>query len=308
MSRYLERAEHTARLLDVNLVLMLDQPPAIAALRWERLFSSLVVDPPADGVDDVRRIVETLTFDRTSRSSIMGSLGAARDCARQVRQQLSSETWEQLNRVYLRMSRTAIDDVWNAEPHAFFRDVQDGTHLIQGVADATMSRGEGWHFMQLGRFIERAGATAALIDAHRDLLDSNERVPGVSAYLDWIGLLKSRSAFEAYCQAYTADLRPDRIAEFLLLDPEFPRSARFAAAMVGTALRAIASSTASRKSEQVERSAGRLRAMLDYAHVDEILAGGAHAFAGDIQRLCAQVHGAIHESYFAPPLETILAS
>lgn len=308
MSRYLERAEHTARLVDVNLVLMLDQAQSGADGRWERLFASLTIPLPEGGADDARTVMESLTFDRSSRTSIAGALEAARDNARQVRQQISTELWEQLNRLYLGVSRASIETVWNAEPHTFLRAVQDGTHLVQGVADATMPRGEGWHFMQLGRFVERANATAALIDAHRELLDTGENPPGVNEYLDWLGLLKARSAFEAYCQAYTADLRPDRIAEFLLLDAEFPRSARFSAAEVRSALRAIAQATGSRKSEQVERPAGRLQALLAYAHIDEIVAGGAHSFAKDIQSLCAQIHRAIHEAYFAPPLETVLAS
>ena len=308
MSRHLERVEHTARLLDVNLVLMLDQPVGVEDRRWERMLGCLPVSSLGDIGDDARTITDRLTFDRSDRGTIMGALGAARDNARQVRQEISSELWEQLNRLFLRISRSGIDDVWNAEPHAFFRSIQDGTHMIQGVADATMSRGEGWHFMQLGRFLERSYATATLIQANCALLGSRNQVPGVNAYLDWIGLLKSRSGFEAYCQVYTASLRPDRIVEYLLLNPEFPRSVRYSAGRVATALRLIAQSTGSRRGELVERCAGRLRALVDYAHVDEVMADGVEPFVRHIQSLCDQIHSAIHESYFTPPLETVLAS
>jgi len=307
MSRHLERAEHTARLLDVNLILMLDQPSEPEA-RWDRFFRCLSMEPGEHGGVDARRIAERLTFDLEEPSSVVSLLGSARDNARQVRQQLSTETWEQLNRLYLRIRRTRSEDVWNTQTHAFFRGVMDGAHLVLGTAEATMSRGEGWHFMQLGRFLERATATAALVDAHSDLLASRGDAPGVSDYLDWIGLLKSRTGFEAYCQTFTADFRPDRIAEFLLLDPVFPRSARFAATMMHSSLRSIASATGSRRADVVERIAGRLRALLDYGDLDEILQTGIRPFARDIRSLCTQVHDSIHESYFTPPLETVLAS
>ena len=197
MGRYLERAEHTARLLDANLVLMLDQRPEFADKRWERVFACLQVAPPAGVTGDARRIAERLTFDRDSRASILGSLGMARDNARQVRRDLSSELWEHVNRLYLTVSKSDVDGVWLGEPHAFYRTVQDGAFLVQGAADATLTRGEAWHFLQLGRHIERAVATAVLIDAHDDVLSPQGSVPGVADYLDWIGILKSRTAFEA---------------------------------------------------------------------------------------------------------------
>src|SRR4051794_11099417 len=103
MSRYLERAEHAARLIDANLVLMLDQTPAAGPERWGRLFASLGVAPPAEGADNVRDITAALTFDRSRRSSIASYVAAARDNARQVREQISSEMWEQLNRLYLQV-------------------------------------------------------------------------------------------------------------------------------------------------------------------------------------------------------------
>jgi uncharacterized alpha-E superfamily protein len=309
MSRYLERAEHTARLVDANLILMLDQPAASAGQRWERLLASLGIAPPADGAPGARAITEALTFDRSVSTSIVGALGAARDNARQVREQLSSEMWEHLNRLYLRVNRASIDQIWSAEPHAFFRGVKEGAHLIQGVSDATMNHGEGWHFLQLGRFIERAGATATLIDVHFGAFEgTREELDGVGGYLDWVGFLKSKTAFEAYCQVYTADLRPDCIAEFLLLDPQFPHAVRFAAGRIQAALGEIAHATGARGSGQVERLAGRLRAMLDYAQIDEIMTNGLHVYLAEIGSLCAQIHTAVHRSYFAPPLESVLAS
>jgi uncharacterized alpha-E superfamily protein len=309
MSRYLERAEHTARLIDANLVLMLDQSPGAGSQRWGRLFASLGAAPPAEGGDNARAITQALTFDRANHSSIVSCVGAARDNARQVREQISTEMWEQLNRFYLQMSRAGIDEIWNGETHTFFREVKEGAHLFLGITEATMSRGEGWHFMQLGRFIERAGATTALLDTHFSaFLEAQSRGGETNAYLDWVGFLKSRTAFEAYCQVYTADLQPVRIAEFLLLNTEFPYTVRFAAGMIKAALQAIARLTSTRDDGQAERLAGRLRATLDYAQIDEIMAAGLHTYLEHIQSQCAQIHATIHKRYITPSLETVFGA
>jgi uncharacterized alpha-E superfamily protein len=308
MSRYLERAEHAARLIDVNLVLMLDQDPALASERWERLFRSLDAAPP-DGTLNARSITAALGFDHSTRQSIMGALEAARFNARQVREQLSSEMWEQLNLLYLQVSGTNIDDIWDVQPHAFFRSTKEGVQLFHGIAEATIRQGEGWHWMQLGRFIDRAAATARLLDVHfSEWNDATTGQNGMATYLDWVGLLKSRTAFEAYCQVYTADLRPRSIAEFLLLDPEFPHTLRFSVNMIHAALHAIARAANNRRDAQAERLAGRLRAMLEYTSIDEIMADGIHEYLSEVQELCSQIHSRVHHTYLAPPLEAVLES
>ncbi len=307
MSRYLERAEHTARLIDVNVVLMLDQSPAQATERWTRLLTSLHTPPPEYGADDPRAITGLLAFDHSNRTSIIASIEAARNNARQVRELISSEMWEQINHLFLRISRANIDDIWNTQPHAFFRSVRDGTHLFQGIADATMSRGEGWQFMEVGRFIERASKTAALLDTYfPDYLRERERRDYVSDYLDWVGLLKSRTAFEAYCQVYTADVRPERIAEFLLLNADFPHTVRFSVERIHAGLEAIGRANRTRNAGAVERLAGRMRAELEYAQIDDIMVGDMHAYLRNIEDRCDEIHAMVHQIYHAPPLESIL--
>lgn len=307
MSRYLERAEHTARLVDVNLTQMLDQTPTAAEQRWERLLASLHIELPVDLAGDGYRIAQALTFDATVPASIVACIATARENARQVRQQISTEMWEQLNRLSLRVRHTSMDAVWNAEPHEFFQAVKEGSHLFQGITDATMSHGEGWQFIQIGRSIERAQATAATLGVNdRALRLAHRASSDESTYLEWVALLKSFSAFEAYCQVYTADVHPDQIAEFVLLNEEFPRSVRFAATTVEAALHAIGRATGSRGAARAERLAGRLRAALDYAQVEEIIADNFHAYLDTIQRQCAQIHVAIHQVYIDYPIDTAL--
>jgi len=309
MSRYLERAEHTARLIDVQLNQMLDQAGGESNLRWRRLLHSLRTPPPQGDVD-AYSVTQALTFDASSTSSIASCIAAARENARQVREQISSEMWEQLNHLFLQVKGTSMEQMWFAEPHKFLNSVKEEIYLFQGLTDATMSHSEGWHFIRIGRFLERATATAALLDTHFSVFlteqteDENEPLD----YLSWIGLLRSCASFEAYCKVYTAVIRPAHIAEFLLLNSEAPRSIRFACAMMQGALQAITKATNARNSGRVERLIGRLRASLDYYQIEEILGGDMHEYLESIQRQCALIHSGLYQAYIAYPIEVALTS
>lgn len=322
MSRYLERAEHTARLLDLNLHQMLDQYPSAVGNRWEVLLRSLrtkapgAEPAPTNGAAvaaapeplDAYRLTNTLTFDQANGGSIVACISHARENARQVREQISSEMWEQLNRLSLEVRGTSMDQIWQSEPHEFFQSVKDSAHLFSGVTEATMSRGEGWQFIQLGRYIERAGATAALLDVHlTPLIERSHEEADPLDYLALVSILKSCTAFEAYCQVYTAYVQPNSIAEFLLLSDECPRSVRFAVDKMQTALQDIAKATGAGKSGRADRLAGRLRAQLEYGQVDEIIADNLHSFLENVQGLCGQMHAAVTQSYISYPIETALA-
>jgi uncharacterized alpha-E superfamily protein len=304
MSRYLERAEHTARLIDVDLQLRLDQSPEAGSGRWLRLLRAVDAPAPADGILDAATLMHVLTLDRTNSSSILSCIAAARENLRQVREQCSTEMWEQLNRLYLQVQNPNTSE---SNSYVLFRAVQEGSHLFQGVTDSTMSHGEGWQYIQLGRFVERTDALARLIGTHFAAL--NEPVDQVESaeYLEWVGLLKSCAAFEAYCKTFTAELRPLRVAEFLLLNPEFPHSVRFSVDMVYVGLTAIAEFT-ERKADEPERLAGRLRATLRFSQIDEIMASGAGHYVNSVRWQCAQIHSAIHQVYFDYSVESALVS
>ena len=306
MSRYLERAEHTARLIDVDLQLQLDQSPGADAGRSLRLLAASHIETLAAANDDSMSLSHMLTFDRSNPSSIVSCLACARENLRQVREQCSSEMWEQLNRLYLKIVNTTPTDSLNA--HGFYRAVQEGAHLFQGVTDTTMSHGQGWHYIQLGRYVERTDALATVIGTHFSFLPHfvNQAVES-EEYLEWVGLLKSCAAFEAYCKAYTADLRPLRVAEFLLLNAELPHSVLFSIDMVHVALQAIARLT-DRRADEAIRVMGRLRATLGYSNIDEIMANGATNYMNNIRAQCAQVHTAIQQIYFDYPVESAMAS
>src|SRR5580658_4589903 len=306
MSRYLERAEHTARLIEVDLQLRLDQSPESGAGRWRRVLDALHAPVPEEGKVDATSLTQILTLDRTNPSSILSCVAAARENLRQVREQCSTEMWEQLNRLYLQVTSTTASEAW-LHSHVFFRAVQEGAHLFQGVTDSTMSHGEGWQYIQLGRYVERTDTLAQLIGTHFGRLSHPlDQAVESEEYLEWVGLLKSCAAFEAYCKAYTAELRPLRVAEFLLLNPEFPHSVRFSVDRIHAALSAIAELT-ERKEEQPVRLAGRLRATLRFSQIDEIMTSGANAYVESVRQQCGQAHTAIHQIYFDYPVESALA-
>jgi len=308
MSRYLERAEHTARLIDVDLQLRLDQSPESSTGRWLRLIDSLQIPPSLTGEVDADRLVHTVAFNRMNPSSIISCIALARENLRQVREQCSTEMWEQLNRLYLQVMSSPREEAWILQSHLFFRSVQEGAHLFHGVTDSTMAHGEGWHYIQLGRFVERTDTLSALIGTYFGRLPHPPDLAVEGAeYLEWVGLLKSCAAFEAYCKAYSAELRPQRVAAFLLLDSEFPHSIRFSVDSIHAALRMIGELTA-RKTTLPVRIAGRLRAGLSFSQIEEIMAEGVHGYLNNVRSQCAQAHAAIQQIYFDYPIESALVA
>jgi uncharacterized alpha-E superfamily protein len=216
--------------------------------------------------------------------------------------------WEQLNRLFLQVKSTASDEVGLRDSYAFFRTVQEGAHLFQGVTDSTMSHGEGWYYIQLGRYIERTDSVARLIGAHFSRLPHPlDQAVESEEYLEWVALLKSCAAFQAYCKAHTAELRPLRVAEFLLLNSSFPHSVAFSVDRMHAAMTAIADLT-ERKADQPVRIAGRLLATLSFSQIDEIMASGAIAYVDSIRWQCTQAHTSIQQVYFDYPVEAALVA
>jgi uncharacterized alpha-E superfamily protein len=317
MSRYLERAEHATRLLDVNLNLMLDESPASAERRWERVLLALGNPRDIKWTGDPYTLTHELTFDTSHKGSILSCIIAARENSRHVREQISTEQWHRLNSLYLEVTRPQMQSDVRAEAllssteqqTEFLQRVMEAVHQFQGVTDSTMSHGEGWQFIQVGRYIERASATAMLVEAyHKDLWAPHDHLPEGNEYLDWMGLLRSATAFEAYCKVYTADLTPERILEFLLLDEEFPHSLRFSIDSLQHALDAIQRESGKQRTVQLSRLAGRLQASLSFSRVDDILDQDVIAYLRSIQSQCRQIHETIFEMYVDYSIQAALAS
>jgi uncharacterized alpha-E superfamily protein len=252
-------------------------------------------------------IARQLSLDRTHASSIMTSVRLARDNARQVRELISTEMWGQLNRQYLKLNAHDIHQIWAAQPVPFLRQTADDLLLFAGITDSTMRHGEGWHFIQLGRYIERAQLVSRLLDLHFGALPDD--VPGPvrpPRYFEWITLLKQATAFEAYCKVYTADVQPAQIAEFLIFDSEFPHSIRFAVDRVQEELGHLGPGGVIGRRAQAERLAGRLKASLDYGQVDELMTGDIDGFLRNIQAVCKQIHQAVYDAFIGYGVDELL--
>jgi len=286
------------------LNLMLERGSQSEDLDWARVGRSLGMELGEDEDQwSAEGLSQALLHDASNRCSIVALIAAARENARQVREQISSEMWEQLNRLFHAVRRSS-PEVWDARE--FLQSIKEGAHLFQGITDSTMTHGEGWQFIQAGRYIERAAAVSTLVGAHFREFHQPAQAGAERVYLEWIGLLRSCTAFEAYCKAYTADIKPERIAEFLVLHPTFPHSIRFSAEALETAMKEIGREAGSRRAARVERIAGRLRATLGFGQIDEIMTSGLESYLQEILRQCGQVHSALYQTYISYPIEAAL--
>lgn len=308
MSRYLERAENTVRQLDVTLSLLLDTSSTSAETRWQRLLAALGNPPGLIWTGDPDELTRTLIFNPAQPSSVTNCINSARENARQVREEISSEQWQRINRLYHQMHSPQAQSQFRSNMNDFLATVVDGIHLFKGVSDTTMIHGEGWQFIRLGRYLERAYATATLLEVYQEsLLNLPEREHSGYQYLELVGLLRCCTSFEAYCQVYTADLTPDRILEFLLLNRDFPHALRYSIEGVRQALDAIQRTGGRRPPDELLATAGRLHSMLRYTTIEEILDGSPGRFLHSIREQCLRIHELIYRYYVQYSIQSALA-
>ena len=308
MSRYLERAENNVRQLDVTMSLLLDASETSPETRWKRLLNSLGSTEDLPEIGDVDTMARTLVFDSDFGASVTTCLNAARENARQVREEISTEQWQRLNRLYHQIHSPHAQAQFRGNINDFMASIVDGIHLFKGVSDTTMIHGEGWQFIRLGRYLERAFATATLLEVHQEsLLDLQEREHSGYQYLELVGLLRSCTSFEAYCQVYSADLTPDQILEFLLLNQEFPHALRYTVDGIRQSLEAIQRTGGRRPPDDLNSAVGRLQSQLRYTTIAEILDGNPGAFLHSIREQCKQIHELIYRHYVHYSIQSALA-
>ena len=283
MSRYTERAENTARMLDVNYqTSLLPQSSAVAQVGWKGLLSISELLPSyteAHGDINVRNVMEFMVKDEGNPSSIVSCLSAARENARAVRGTLTTEVWETQNQTWLEIRRMIKSGEFERDPSQFFEWVKFRSHLSRGVTVGTMLMDEALYFMRLGTFLERADNTARLVDVKFHALQSDffGAANGKAMEYDfyhWSAILRSVSGFEVYRKVYRDIIKPERVAELLILRADMPRSLHASLNEVVSNLELVGSE----HSGETQRRAGKLRAELKYGRIDEILATGLHAF------------------------------
>ncbi|MEN0111226.1 MAG: alpha-E domain-containing protein [Planctomycetota bacterium] len=301
MSRYVERAENVARFIDVNYALTLGEHAAAGEEgQWSPLvyttgdqerFAELHGEPRREAV------LRFLMFDRENPNSIASCVRAARENARSVRDAITAPMWEAINRFHLLVKSEEGSGAALEEPTDFCDQVKQASHTIVGHTYTTMSHGEAWHFSRVGRLLERADKTSRILDVqYFHLLPQDADVGSPLDLVRWNALLQSASALTMYRRVH-GRIEPERVADFLILDRDFPRAMRFCVARV---LGSIAQITGSRPGTftcETEQIAGRLASEMDYSSIEDIIRGGLHEYVDGFQRRLNEIGQALQTDF-----------
>jgi len=300
MARYIERAENVARFIDVNLHLQLDMPlephhqwqPLIDTSGDAKIFRERI------GKAEKGSVIKFLVWDTNNLNSISTCLRAARENARSIREIISSEMWEQVNSMYLKIQ--SQQRMAGSERLAeILRGIRLGCHMFEGVTDATMSYNEAWHFLRLGRQLERADKTSRILDVkYFMLLPSANAIGTPYDDIHWSAVLKSVSGFEMYRKKY-GRITPHNIVDFLVLDREFPRAIRHCLRGAEESLHAITGTPMGSCEYPSERSLAPLRAELDYTPVEKIVRRGLHEYLDGLQARMNALDDTLARDFFA---------
>ena len=299
INRYVERAENISRFVEVSEAMALDCPPG-SAEPWlplvdasgdRELFDRLY---PTGGADQV---VEFLVRAEDNPNSVVNCIAIARENARQIREVITTEMWEQLNDIYW----TLLDNegFWKQPPQEQLRDIRRACQLFYGITDATLSRDLSWQFSRLGRVLERAEKTTRILDVkYFLLLPSPDEVGGVLDELQWISLLRSAGAYQMFRQSRQQAIEPKAVASFLLLDPIFPRSVRYCLERINEALKIVRGQAVPGAPDDLECLSGLTLARWSYTSIDELIAGGLHESIDALQSDLNRLHDLIEQRYF----------
>jgi uncharacterized alpha-E superfamily protein len=300
MARQTERAENMARLLDVTWQMSLvPQSIEIANRGWlATLACHGMVDAYNQRHSEVSgpKVLHFLMFDADNPASIFSCLKAARENAHSVRGTLTQEMWETSNATWLEVLVRSRRPVAETDPGEFFEWVKTRSSLSRGVSYGTMLHDEAFHFIRLGTYLERADNTARLLDVKYQLLAAGLNSGGAGDYYQWGALLRSLSAFEIYRQVYRDTITPWRVAELLVLRADMPRSLRACIDEVENNLQRLRN----RQSSETERRAGLLRAELNYARMDDIIAGGLHQYLTQFSSRVLDLGNRISQDFLLP--------
>src|SRR4051812_12382882 len=308
ISRFLERAENVSRLLDVGFPLELDASGldgdsdalgpiesvlTILACResFERSHSRAERDR-----DDVLRF---LTFNRQNSHSILSMLARARENARGTQETLSGEAWSQVNKLYLYLCSRRAQARFVASPPRFFDAIKRSCILFDALVDGTLPRTEVFHFLQLGRYLERVNQISRILNVKLSgLRDDGTGVERGLRVIHWSSLLRSCSAYEAYLREYHDRIDPEGVVQYLVLDADFPRAMKFCVARCCESLREISGGDGEGFGSEAERRLGRLDSELRYVDVGEIFGQGLSTFLTGVQDSCNRIGDEIHHAYF----------
>jgi len=300
MARYTERAENTARMLDVNIqTQLLPQSVEAAEQSWRALLGISELLPAFDakyGILSRQDVLDFMVCDPTNPSSIASCLTSARENARAVRGTLTTEVWETQNTTWLEMATLLKEGVLERDPSEFFEWVKHRSHLSRGVTIGTMLKDEAFYFIRLGTFLERADNTARLLDVKFHGTDGERLSANDTDFYHWAAVLRSVSAFETYRKTYRDVITPERIAELLVLRGEMPRSLMACMTEVVNNLARVRNDV----SRETERFAGRLHAGLQFNSIDDIMRRGLHGYLTEFLEQVYELGNRVSRDFLVP--------
>ena len=299
MSRYLERAENTARVLDVNQTLLLDFEVPLEQQWRPLLIISGIHDMPGDA--DAESVQNYLTWETSNLSSIASTIAGARENARIIREVISAEMWERLNYYHLWLQGPVARDLYQRNRSEFYNQIKRINALIHGISDGTMAHGEPWEFFRLGKYLERACQTARILDVkYHFLLPALDQVGTPVDNAHWLAILTSCSGYEPYHKKQRAPtLDPSvAVADFLIFDPLFPRSVRRCLLECQTAVHAISDRPVGEPGNAVEQCLASLIVWLDENGIAQLTRAGLHESLTIVVNRTHEIGDAIDQTYF----------
>jgi uncharacterized alpha-E superfamily protein len=249
---------------------------------------------------DSYTLADDLTFERSNPDSVWSCFAMGRENARQIRHCISSELWTSLNLAYLRIQKISIQDIWLPSPESFYAETAAEMSMFSGVAAATMYRDEGWRFLQLGRFIERAQVSTSLFLAQL----AADSQTGEYSEADWASLLRVFHAFEAYNRSYSIQVQPSQVLNLLTTDPLLPDSLCRSLDRTASGLESIGPGPDAKASGGVTRLAGRMAALIHYDWPDR---EDRHELLRQVREYCRELHYLVTAAYFDYPVEDVPA-
>ena len=301
MARYVERAEHVARILLVNSNLLMDVgdlAPAFQQKQWHSILEIMRLDELPAGRDSLaKRIQQYMTFHAENPNSLLTCLSRARENARAIRESISAEMWECLNTLYWSIRGDDAQHRFDESTEDFYRAIMNGSMLFQGLTDETLGHDQRWSFAQLAKYLERIDVTARIMETKFGILKSAE-LEATIRNIHWMAVLRSCCSIEAFRRNYVGDMDPLRVASFLILQRTFPRSIRYSVDHAYAAISEIRSGTNAKGVDPAERILGRLVAQLEYAEISEVIASGVPNYLQQIQNSIAEAAIAVQKTYF----------
>jgi len=304
INRYVERAENISRFVEVSQAMALDCPPG-SAEPWlplidasgdRELFDTLFPGATPENV------IQFLVREPENPSCVVNCLASARENARQIRDVITTEMWEQINGFYWALQE---QEYWQQPPQEQLREIRRACQLFYGITDATLSRDLSWQFSRLGRLLERADKTTRILDVkYFLLLPSTEAVGGVLDELQWIALLRTAGAYQMFRQSQQKAIAPDAVAAFLLLDPIFPRSVRYCLGRIRDSLQIVRGQRVPGPPDDLECLIGLVLARWSYTRIEELINNGLHEAIDHLQQDLNKLHTLIEQRYFIVPTST----